>query len=204
MRKLKMLREQILYRSLFATLAGFVLVANSFTNSVRAENSVIINQLGPGSIEVNQSGNKNSVEISQSPNDSTPTPYEVDTQPMPAPLGSPADINSDNYQQEVLKNPYTSPRARAEILKKEPTEKVLSPKESIAKAKEILSKEERSTSKIKVKQEGGKNSTTVSQRSKHNDLLLEQDGEENNAERLQMGEHNHSRIIQNGEVIEDR
>lgn len=169
-----------------------------------AKNSVLIDQVGQGRIDVQQSGNENSAEIHQNSKDPVPLPPAPERDPMPAPLGSPASVNHGDYQKTILENPYTYPRARAEVLNEGKTSPVQDPKKTVADAKKILAEEKRGRSKIKIKQQGVSNSASTSQKGKDNDLLIEQRGDNNKADRVQTGDHDHARIIQNGEIVEDK
>jgi len=170
-------------------------------SSAYAVNSVVIDQVGEGSIEINQSGKENTTEIHQNPGD--PAPVHTDSSKMEdPPLGTPpSPVTTRDYQKTILQNPYTSPVARAQVLA---TQKDAAQQDAAKKdTKKLVETEQKTAHKIHVTQTGDSNSASTSQTGGTNDLLIEQQGKYNEAVRNQSGTDNHSRILQNGDVVED-
>src|SRR5262245_23500369 len=127
-------------------------------------NSVIIDQVGPGSVNVKQSGSENSIIVNQDNGNG----------------------EAGDYQQGILSNPYTSPLARTEELpeqpesaKKEP-EKKEDKKADNKKIDDTKKFDEKKAGSIHIKQSGAKNKASTKQNNDSNDLLIEQEGKHNN------------------------
>ncbi len=162
--------------------------------SLSAANSVDIEQLGSGSIEINQSGANNAIQVHQSDKDAPPFPNDNQKNPNP-PLGYPPSGNAtSDYQKSILANPYTSAPARAQAL----TDQKDATQQNVAK--KVNAPEIKKSGKINLTG----NKASISQEGNSNDILIKQTGQNNNeVARKQTGNYNHSRVIQNDKVIED-
>lgn len=161
----------------YLTLAGLFAMAAS---QAFAQNTAIIDQVGTGSVSVEQAGENNKVTIKQIPASAKQKkPKQVkeeDVKKEAEKTPPPAD-----YQQSVIDNPIISPRARAT---------------------EALQPQPGTGNSISIIQSGGDNQAVTTQDGEHNELLIDQEGGTNTIQREQKGPNNHSKLLQNGEVIE--
>ena len=148
--------------------------------SALAENSVVIDQVGGGSVVVKQSGEGNSVKITQKKSDLI-SEDEKET--------GKNDKIIKNSEAQKNNAPYLSIGERARI-------------NSVIK-QEIPPQNPKTTNKIDVQQTGKNNKTSVSQSGDDNDFLLKQEGANNSYKKSQKGKHNRSKIIQNDKLIEE-
>jgi hypothetical protein len=162
---------------LSSMLAG---ISALFVASASADNSVIVEQVGGagGSVNVKQSGEGNSVRISQgglSINDNTDNDYDA------------VDGKKSKNSANNLSSLSVGERARANSIINQ---------HNSAENKPIVNS-------IVVEQNGTNNSSTLSQTGNANQLLLKQEGKNNSYSKSQIGDYNKTKVMQNGKITEE-
>jgi hypothetical protein len=178
---------------------ALTLISTLVASPALAASVVVVDQVGPGSIEVRQDQSGNSVEVYQSVESKKSAERKKSAE-------SKANIETDknrkpkvikpDFQRKVLTDPYITERGRARAIIGEQTGTVppLWPDDSVPK---------KNANSIRIYQEGSNNKAVTLQEGEANILEVDQKGEKNSLKRTQKGEYNRSRVIVNGEVVED-
>lgn len=143
-----------------------------------AGNSVTIDQVGAGTVDVKQNGKNNSANINQKNIEEQLEKNEKER-----------EIKNKNRNAAIKQPAYLSFGEQARV--------------NSVIHQQIPPSNEEKTNKISVQQKGQDNSAKLSQTGNDNELILKQEGENNFYERSQKGKHKRSKIIQNGNTTEN-